>query len=56
MSNTIIETVENVRHLSASEQREVLARLWTEQAQRETGEIWQTVKFGEILRFIACPE
>lgn len=50
MSNTVIETVETVRHLSAPEQREVLARLWAEQAHRETGEIWQTVRFGDNLR------
>ncbi len=56
MSNTVTETVENVRHLSASQQREVLARLWTEQAQRETGEIWQTVRFSENLRVAAYAE
>ena len=50
MSNTILETVETVRHLSAPEQREVLARLWAEQAHCETGEIWQTVRFGKNLR------
>lgn len=54
--STVIETFETVRHLSASEKREVLARLWTEQARRETGEVWQTVRFGENLRVVAYTE
>ncbi len=57
MLNTITEVVETVKHLSASEQREVLARLWTEQAQRATGEVWQTVRFSEKMRVVAyAPE
>lgn len=50
---SVIETVETVKHLSAAEKREVLARLWTEQARRQTGEIWRTVRFGEKLRVVA---
>lgn len=54
--STVIETFETVRHLSASQQREVLARLWSEQARRETGEVWQTVRFGKNLLVVAYAE
>jgi hypothetical protein len=42
-----------VRHLSAAERREVLARLWPEQALTQGNTVWTTVRFGEGLRVAA---
>ncbi|HSK71112.1 MAG TPA: hypothetical protein VK892_05420 [Pyrinomonadaceae bacterium] len=53
MSGTVSEFVEKVRHFSSAQQREVLARLWTEQAGRNANETWKTIKLGEILRLAA---
>ncbi len=53
MTNTVSELVEKVRHFSSAQQREVLARLWTEQAVRNANETWKTVKFSENLRVTA---
>ncbi len=53
MTNEVSEFVEKVRHFSSAEQREVLARLWTEQAGHHANETWKTVKFGENLRVSA---
>ena len=53
MANTVSEFVEKVRHFSSAEQREVLARLWTEQAKRNANETWKTIKFSENLRLTA---
>ena len=51
--NTVLEIVQTVNHLSPSEQREILARLWAEEASRAVGKIWRSVKFGEKLRVVA---
>lgn len=53
MTNTVSEFIEQVRHFSSAEQREVLARLWTEEARRNTNETWKTVKFSNDLRVTA---
>lgn len=53
MNNSISEFVETVRHFSSAQQREVLARLWTEQARRNANETWKTVKFSVNLRVAA---
>lgn len=53
MTNTVSEFIEKVRHFSSAQQREVLARLWTEQAVRNANETWKTVKFSESLRVTA---
>lgn len=53
MNNQVSKFVETIRHFSSAEQREVLARLWTEQAGRNTNETWKTVKFSENLRVTA---
>ena len=53
MTNTVSEFIEQVRHFSSAEQREVLARLWTEEARRNTNETWKTVKFSNNLRVTA---
>ena len=50
MNNNISKFVETIRHFSSAEQREVLARLWTEQTQIGVNETWKTVKFSEKLR------
>jgi hypothetical protein len=41
------------RRLTASERREVLARLVAEQTESEVGTIWKSVRFGENLRVVA---
>jgi hypothetical protein len=56
MTNDVSEFVEKIRHFSFAEQREVLARLWTEQAGHTANESWKTVKFGENLRVMAYDE
>lgn len=53
MTNEVSEFIEKVRHFSSAQQREVLARLWTEQAGQNANETWKTVKFGENLRVSA---
>ena len=53
MINPVSEFIEKVRHFSSAQQREVLARLWTEQANRNVNETWKTVKFGKNLRVAA---
>ncbi len=57
MVTNLREVVETVRHLSAAERREVLARLWPEQALTQGNTVWTTVRFGERLRVVAyAPE
>lgn len=53
MNSTISEFVETIRHFSSAEQREVLARLWTEQTRIGSSETWKTIKFSENLRVTA---
>ena len=53
MNNQVSKFVETIRHFSSAEQREVLARLWTEQTQIGVNETWKTVKFSENLRVTA---
>lgn len=50
----VTEVVEAARHLSPAERREVLARLWPEQALASGGTVWQSVRFGEGARVVAC--
>jgi hypothetical protein len=50
MNNNVSNFVETIRHFSSAEQREVLARLWTEQTRIGVNETWKTVKFSENLR------
>lgn len=53
MNNNVSKFVETVRHFSSAEQREVLARLWTNQAKVGVNETWKTVKFSKNLRVTA---
>ena len=53
MNNQVSKFVETIRHFSSAEQREVLARLWTEQTRIGINETWKTVKFSENLRVTA---
>lgn len=53
MTNDVSKFVETMRRFSSAEQREVLARLWTEQTRIGVNETWKTVKFGENLRVTA---
>lgn len=57
MSINVKEVVEAARHLTAAEQREVLARLWPEQAARSGDKVWLSVRFSDALRVVAyAPE
>ena len=57
MATNLREVVETVQHLSAAERREVLARLWPQQALTQGNTVWTTIRFGEGLRVAAyAPE
>ena len=57
MSANLIKVVEAVRHLTTAEQREVLARLWPEQAARSGNSVWVSLRFSDALRVVAyAPE
>ncbi len=53
MATNLSEVVDTVRHLSPAEQREVLARLWPEQALAQANTVWTSVRFSDRLRVIA---
>lgn|SRR3989442_11918403 len=53
MAANLSEVVDTVRHLSPAEQREVLARLWPEQALAQANTVWTSVRFGDHLRVVA---
>lgn len=53
MSSNVMEVVEAARHLTPAEQREVLARLWPEQAARSGDKTWRSVRFSAALRVVA---
>jgi len=53
MMNNVSKFVETMRRFSSAEQREVLARLWTELTRIGVNETWKTVKFSEKLRVTA---
>lgn len=53
----VLEVIETVRRLTPAEQREVLARLWPEQAARSGDKAWVSVRFGDAMRVTAyAPE
>ncbi len=54
MSTNVIEVVEAARHLTAAEQREVLARLWPEQVINKGSAVWKSIHFSDRLRVVAC--
>jgi hypothetical protein len=57
MATNVSEVVDTVRHLSPAEQREVLARLWPEQALAQANTVWTSVRFSDRLRVVAyAPE
>jgi dephospho-CoA kinase len=47
------ELIEAVRHLKPAKQRELLARIWPEQAVRSGDKIWRSVLFGPSMRVTA---
>jgi dephospho-CoA kinase len=49
----VSDVIEAVRRLPPAEQREVLARLWPEQAARSGDKVWRSVRFGDTLRVVA---
>lgn len=56
MSTSVMEVVESARRLTPAEKREVLARLWPEQA-RNGQDVWVSVRFSDALRVVAyAPE
>jgi hypothetical protein len=57
MATNLSEVVDTVRHLLPAEQREVLARLWPEQALAQANTVWTSVRFSDRLRVVAyAPE
>lgn len=57
MSTSVMEVVESARQLTPAEKREVLARLWPEQAARNGQDVWVSVRFSDALRVVAyAPE
>jgi hypothetical protein len=57
MSVNVTEVVEAARHLTPAEQREVLARLWPEQALKSGSNVWMSVRFSDALRVVVyAPE
>lgn len=53
MTTKLKEVVETVRQLTPAEQREVLARLWPEQALTQGNTVWTSIRFGEGLKVVA---
>lgn len=51
--HNILGVIETVRRLTPAEQREVLARLWPEQAARSGDKAWVSIRFGDGLRVTA---
>lgn len=49
----IITVVKTIQGMTSSEQREVLARLWSERARKDSNEIWKSIRFGSSLRVIS---
>jgi hypothetical protein len=57
MSTSVMDFVESARQLTPAEKREVLARLWPEQAARNGQDVWVSVRFSDALRVVAyAPE
>src|SRR6266498_2626267 len=57
MSTSVMEVVESARRLTPAQKREVLARLWPEQAARNGQDVWVSVRFSDALRVVAyAPE
>lgn len=53
----VTEVMSNIRRLTPAEQREVLARLWPEQAARSGDKAWVSVRFSDSMRVTAyAPE
>lgn len=53
MTTKLKEVVETVRRLTPAEQREILARLWPEQALKQGNTVWTSIHFGEGLQVVA---
>lgn len=49
----ILEVIETVRNMTIAEQREVLARIWSEQAAHSGDKVWMSVRFNESSRVVA---
>lgn len=48
-----MEVVESARRLTPAEKREVLARLWPDQAAINGQDVWVSVRFSDALRVVA---
>lgn len=53
MSSNVTHIVEAARHLTPAELREVLARLFPEQAAHDGASLWVSVRFSERARIVA---
>ncbi len=52
-SAKIVSTVNTIHKMLPSEQREILGRLWSEQVNKRSNDVWRGVHFGNSLRVIA---
>lgn len=49
----IVSTVNTIHKMSPPEQREILGRLWSEQINKKSNDVWKSVHFGNSLRVVA---
>lgn len=52
-SAKIVSTVNTIHKMSASEQREILGRLWSRQIDKKSNDVWRSIRFGDSLRVVA---
>jgi dephospho-CoA kinase len=49
----IISTINTIHTMSPPAQREILGRLWSEQVNKKSNDIWKSIHFGNSLRVVA---
>lgn len=49
----ILSTVKTIHKMSPTEQREILGRLWSEQVNKKSNDVWKSIRFGNSLRVVA---
>lgn len=49
----IISTINSIHKMSLPEQREILGRLWSEQINKKSDDVWKSIHFGNSLRVVA---
>lgn len=49
----IASTIHTIYKMSPAEQREILGRLWSGQANKKSNDVWKSIHFGNSLRVVA---